>query len=84
MEKEAYSSSFMAVFLSRGKKKPDSRDYHKYVGWLHYTGELDNYLDRSISYIYMRDLGMDLDSPDTKARIRRVAQDTKTSASPYQ
>ena len=24
---------------------------------------------------------MDLDSPDTKARIRRVAQDTKTSAS---
>ncbi|OIA98599.1 geranyl transferase [Paenibacillus sp. LC231] len=64
-------------FLSRGKKKPDSRDYHKYIGWLHYTGELDNYLDRSISYIYMRDLGMDLDSPDTKARIRRVAQDTK-------
>lgn len=64
-------------FLSRGKKKPDSRDYHKYIGWLHYTGELDNYLDRSISYIYMRDLGMDLDSPDTKARIRRVAHDTK-------
>ena len=81
MEKEAYSSSFMAVFLSRGKKKPDSRDYHKYIGWLHYTGELDNYLDRSISYIYMRDLGMDLDSPDTKANSARCPRYQETSAS---
>ncbi|MGG4106352.1 polyprenyl synthetase family protein [Paenibacillus lautus] len=64
-------------FLSPGKKKPDTRDYHRYIGWLHYTGELDSYLDRSISYIYMRDLGMALDSPDTKARIGRVAHDTK-------
>ncbi|MEC0207315.1 polyprenyl synthetase family protein [Paenibacillus lautus] len=64
-------------FLSRGKKKPDTRDYHRYIGWLHYTGGLDDYLDRSISYIYMRDLGMALDSSDTKARIRRVVADTK-------
>ncbi|MGV2806273.1 polyprenyl synthetase family protein, partial [Clostridium perfringens] len=29
-------------FLSPGKKKPDTRDYHRYIGWLHYTGELDS------------------------------------------
>lgn len=64
-------------FFSLGQRKPDTRDYHKYIGWLHHTGELDQYLDRSISYIYMRDLGMALDSPDTKARIRQVVADTK-------
>ena len=43
-------------FFSRGKGKSDSRGYHTYIQWLDYTGKLDNYLDRSISYIYMRDL----------------------------
>lgn len=53
-------------------KKPDPRDYHHYIRWLHYTGKLDNYLDRSVSYLFMRDLGKALDSPETQARVRRV------------
>ena len=36
-------------FLSRGKKKPDSKDYHRFLGWLNHTGNLDKYLDRSVS-----------------------------------
>ena len=56
-------------FFSRGKRKPNSRGYHNYIQWLDYTGKLDNYLDRSISYIFMRDLGKALDSPDTLNRI---------------
>jgi geranylgeranyl pyrophosphate synthase len=64
-------------FLLPSQKKPDSRDAHRYIHWLNVTGKLDDYLDRSISYIYMRDLGKALDSPDTQERIQRVAQDTK-------
>lgn len=64
-------------FFSSEKRKPDTRDYHRYIGWLHYTGKLDGYLDRSISYIYMRDLGKALDSPDTKASILRMVADIK-------
>ncbi|USB33529.1 polyprenyl synthetase family protein [Paenibacillus sp. YPG26] len=60
-------------FITPKKRKPDSRDYHRYIGWLEYTGNLDAYLDRSVSYIYMRDLGQVLDSPDTQARIRHIA-----------
>ncbi|EKN70676.1 geranyltranstransferase (farnesyl-diphosphate synthase) [Neobacillus bataviensis LMG 21833] len=64
-------------FFLRGKGKPDSQGYHNYIQWLNYTGKLDNYLDRSISYIYMRDLGKDLDSTDTQIRIRRVVDSLK-------
>ncbi|MFZ4441690.1 MAG: polyprenyl synthetase family protein, partial [Syntrophales bacterium] len=58
-------------------KKPDQQDYHRYIQWLDYTGKLDNYLDRSISYIFMRDLGKALNSPDTRARVLRVVDNLK-------
>lgn len=64
-------------FVLRGKGKPDSQGYHQYIQWLDYTGKLDNYLDRSISYIYMRDLGKALDSTDTQTRIRRLVDNLK-------
>jgi geranylgeranyl pyrophosphate synthase len=64
-------------FFSRGKKKPQLQDYHHYIQWLNYTGKLDNYLDRSISYIYMRDLGKALDSQDVQTRVREVVEQLK-------
>ncbi|MGZ9584335.1 polyprenyl synthetase family protein [Paenibacillus marinisediminis] len=64
-------------FFARGKRKPDSQDNRGYIRWLNYTGKLDDYLDRSISYIYMRDLGKDLNSPDTQTRIQRAVADIK-------
>ncbi|MEK4487226.1 polyprenyl synthetase family protein [Psychrobacillus sp. FSL H8-0484] len=70
--------SFLS-FFSRGKGKPGSRGYHNYIQWLNYTGKLDNYLDRSISYIFMRDLGKALDSPDTQNRIQRIVDSLKTN-----
>ncbi|MNU63186.1 Farnesyl diphosphate synthase [compost metagenome] len=78
MWKRSHTShrSWLSFFM-RQKRKPDSRDYHRYIGWLKYTDKLDDYLDRSVSYIYMRDLGQALDSPDTQTRIRRVAADIK-------
>lgn len=47
--------------------------------WLKKTGELDQYLDRSISYIYLRDLGYSLIDPATKARVKNVAQELEQS-----
>lgn len=63
--------------LVRNQRKADSKDVHRYLQWLDTTGKLDSYLDRSISYIFMRDLGKALHSPDTRQRIDRVIQDTK-------
>lgn len=68
--------SLLSLF-SRRKRKPDSSDYDNYIRWLNVTGKLDDYLDRSVSYIYMRDLGRALDSPDTRTRIQRVVADVK-------
>jgi geranylgeranyl pyrophosphate synthase len=66
-------------FLSRRKRKPTSFEYHSYLQWLDYTGKLDNYLDRSISYIFMRDLGKALDSKETQARIQSVVTSLKNN-----
>lgn len=68
--------SWFSLF-SRRKGKPTTQGYHSYIQWLNYTGKLDNYLDRSISYIFMRDLGKALDSPDTQNRIARVVNNLK-------
>ena len=63
--------------LLRGRGKPNPKDYHNYIRWLDVTGKLDNYLDRSISYIFMRDMGKALDSPDTQKRIRQVVDNVR-------
>jgi geranylgeranyl pyrophosphate synthase len=64
-------------FLIRGKRKAHSKGYHSYIQWLDYTGKLDQYLDRSMSYIFMRDLGKSLESPETQARVSRVVANLK-------
>ena len=69
--------SSLFSFFSSGKRKSNQKEYHKYIQWLNYTGKLDHYLDRSISYIFMRDLGKALDSTETQTRIRRVVDSLK-------
>ncbi|MFD0618724.1 polyprenyl synthetase family protein [Paenibacillus sp. GCM10027629] len=64
-------------FFSKGKKKPDTRDYNRYIQWLNATGKLEDYLDRSVSYMYMRDMGKSLNSPATQTRIQHVVTDIK-------
>ncbi|MDF2904273.1 MAG: geranyltranstransferase, partial [Bacillus sp. (in: firmicutes)] len=68
--------SLFSLF-SGGKGKPSPQDYHNYIQWLDRTGKLDHYLDRSISYIFMRDLGKALDSKETQTSIRRVVDSLK-------
>lgn len=54
------------------RRKASSKGYHEYIRWLNRMGKLESYLDRSISYLFMRDLGKDMNSDDTKKRIKRV------------
>jgi geranylgeranyl pyrophosphate synthase len=68
--------SLVSLF-SRRKGKPDAKEYQKYIQWLDYTGKLDPYLDRSISYLFMRDLGKALDSPHTEKKVRRAVGNLK-------
>ncbi len=75
--KRDHVSPRLWAVASRLRNKPDPRDYHRYLGWLEKTGGLDDYLDRSVSYIYMRDLGQVLDSPDTRIRIKRLVANIK-------
>ncbi|THE13657.1 polyprenyl synthetase family protein [Bacillus timonensis] len=64
-------------FGTKAKKKAHTQDYESYIKWLNYTGKLNQYLDRSISYIFMRDLGKDLTSTDTQVRIQNVVTSLK-------
>ncbi|WP_411348684.1 polyprenyl synthetase family protein [Paenibacillus sp. WLX2291] len=59
------------------KQKPDMWDYHVYMQWLNMTGKMDGYLQRSVAYIYMRDLGRALHTPHTQTRVQEVATSLK-------
>ncbi|MUG86285.1 polyprenyl synthetase family protein [Paenibacillus timonensis] len=56
---------------------PDPADSARYLAWLTRTGKLDDYLERSVSYMFLRDLGHDLSSPRTLARIERFTAELK-------
>lgn len=64
-------------YFTRKNRKPSSNEYYQYIKWLDYTNKLDDYLDRSISYLFLRDLGKTLDSPHTKTQIHRLVDRLK-------
>lgn len=70
------NNSLLSFIFDKGLKS-NSKDYHNYIKWMDKTGKLDNYLERSISYVYMRDLGKDLNSSDTQSSIRSVVENLK-------
>ncbi|QCR33816.1 polyprenyl synthetase family protein [Lysinibacillus sp. SGAir0095] len=70
--------SFFSFFSSK-QKKPSSKETTHYIRWLEYTNKLEDYLKRSISYIYLRDLGKSLEDLETQSKINRVVQDLKSN-----
>ncbi|WP_346234938.1 polyprenyl synthetase family protein [Lysinibacillus telephonicus] len=74
--KHIHHPTFFSYF-TRKKRKPSQKDYHQYIKWLDYTNKLENYLDRSISYLFLRDLGKTLDSSETKNQIDRLVERLK-------
>ncbi|MBM7573665.1 hypothetical protein JOC48_004234 [Aquibacillus albus] len=69
--------SLFPFLLRRKRQKTTPSDYHHYIQWLDATDKLDHYLDRSISYIYMRDLGKPLDTAETKVSVQRAVDSLK-------
>jgi hypothetical protein len=68
------------TWLSRlFRNKRDGRDQadQRYIFWLEQQGKLDHYLERSVSYIYLRDLGKRLDQPTTRAKVAKAVLDIK-------
>lgn len=64
--------------FNQESSKPNPKDYHRYIQWLDYSGRLDNYLTRSVSYIYMRDLGKNLCDAETQTQIHKAVSSLKT------
>lgn len=69
--------SKLLTYFSLKKRKPNSKDDTRFIKWLDYTNKLDDYLNRSISYIYLRDLGKTLDDPDTACKIDQIVEQLK-------
>ncbi|KFN10747.1 polyprenyl synthetase family protein [Paenibacillus macerans] len=67
----------LPFLFARTRKKPDPSDVQTYLRWLNRSGKLDAYLERSVSYIYMRDLGKDLNDPRTRKRLEHFLADLK-------
>ncbi|WP_042454897.1 polyprenyl synthetase family protein [Neobacillus dielmonensis] len=59
------------------RRNPNSANYQKYIQWLDYSGKLDSYLERSISYIFLRDLGKALDNPGIWMEINSTVDGLK-------
>jgi hypothetical protein len=70
-QKHSLHTSFLIRWYHR-KSKPEPQNVQAFISWLEVTGKLEDYLDRSVSYIFMRDLGKALDSPETQERIQQV------------
>lgn len=64
-------------YLYKKSSPSDSLHYKQYINQLNKKGKLDAYLDRSLSYIYMRDLGKALDDPKVGARISSAVAEVK-------
>lgn len=69
-------NSLVSFLYNKGFNTPP-KEYKNYIKWLERSGKLDDYLDRSISYIYIRDLGEDLSSYDSKKSIEDIVKDLK-------
>ncbi|WP_404458959.1 polyprenyl synthetase family protein [Oceanobacillus kapialis] len=67
--KKKHINQFSLVSIYLNKKNVNSTDYQHYIQWLDKKGKLNEYLDRSISYIYMRDIGRALYESETKKKV---------------
>lgn len=72
-KKQHRGARFWQAWPMKSKEQAVAGVGHSYIQWLEQAGKLDDYLERSIAYIYMRDLGKAVETPEAQARIRHVA-----------
>lgn len=65
------------IFQALWSKNIPANNYRTYIQRLEKEGKLHDYLERSISYIFLRDLGKTLYSPDMEKRIQEVTEKLK-------
>lgn len=66
----------VGAFFSK-KEIPQQKQHRQYIKWLIKTERLEQYLYRSVSYIFMRDLGKALDDKKTQKRINEIVENLK-------
>lgn len=76
-QKHKSSRSWLSWLTGYNRQSRSATQGQRYIEWLEKAGRLDDYLDRSVSYIYLRDLGKRLNQPATQARIRTITADVK-------
>ncbi|GAA5417577.1 hypothetical protein Pryu01_02651 [Paraliobacillus ryukyuensis] len=76
MWKRSHRAILGAMYPGYDKRLVNDKGY---LSWLANKGKLDRYLERSISYIYLRDLGKNLSDKETKERITHEKQKLKHS-----
>ncbi|KGR79249.1 polyprenyl synthetase family protein [Ureibacillus manganicus] len=59
-------------YIGGRKDTRSNLDYRQYIHWLENKGKLKDYLERSVSYIFLRDLGRTLNSKATQKRITHI------------
>lgn len=70
-------SGWKLRFSQLRRVQPAASDYRGYLQWLNQKNRLEDYLTRSISYIYMRDLGRDLRNTGVQASVKRAVDSMK-------
>ena len=78
-QKRHCPSKRISLFSGKRKLQPDPENPQVYLNWLNRSGKLQAYLERSVAYIYMRDLGKALDSPAEQERIQRAGDSNQKS-----
>ena len=77
MWKSNHVNNPILSLFTRATENADTKDFTHYIQYLNYRGKLDNYLTRSISYIFLRDLGKSLNTKETQDRILNVVDSLK-------
>jgi geranylgeranyl pyrophosphate synthase len=72
--KKNHVFSPIVPFFSK-KEAAAPKNHKQYVKWLIKAGQLERYLHRSVSYIFMRDLGKNINEPETQKRINAIVNE---------
>jgi len=75
--KHVRRQTWLSSFVHRYRMHRSKAQQMSYIEWLDKQGKLDAYLERSVAYIFLRDLGKKLDQPATAEKVKQVVQSVK-------
>lgn len=72
--KKQHKSKHSILSCCKNIQEPGYEDSQSYMNWLKNTNHLPGFLDRSISFLYMRDMGKSINDPKVKNEINLVTK----------